>query len=177
MVTRMPWYYMVLPFLLMGGYYAYFYLGPGKDRFQQAFRRNLGLRDGEQYHALYTGHFCIVRSKMEKVGEFVGQRTVGRGIQVALTNQNRCLVAYADQKDPPMTFDVGQVQADLSSRTGDSSKLMNSNGKQEAARVLWLHGNGVDLHIELAASSFDAVRTWASGGGVPPLPRSFGAAS
>jgi hypothetical protein len=161
--------YYLLPVVAIGGYYAYFYLLGGKDRFQKNFRKQLGLRDGEVIHAVYNGYHAIERSMGDHAMAVVGVSTRGAYFMLALTNQNRLVIGHNEGGSPPMGFEVGQVQVYGSNRKGDHKTLAGPTGKMENTQVVQVVGGSFDMHLQLPGSGAAAITTWSQGGGVPAL--------
>lgn len=163
--------YYALPVVLIAGYYVYFYMLGGKDRFQKNFRKQLGLRDGEVIHAIYNGYHAIERTMGDHAMSVVGVSTRGAYFMLALTNQNRLVIGHNEGGDPPIAFEVGQVHIYGSNRKGDHKTLAGPSGKMEQTQVVQVQGQGgnFDMHLQLPGSGAAAITTWSQGGGVPAL--------
>lgn len=165
----MQWGMYLIPVLLIGGYYAYFYLGGGKDRFNKMYRKKFGLRDGEQLHAVYTGYFAFQNSLGNEALSLIGAGKRGAHMLVGMTNLGRLVIGHNEAGDDPIAFEEGEVQVIGSPIKPNYGKLAGPTGKQEPSQVIQLMSNRGNVHLELPQGAVQAIQTWANGGGVPPL--------
>ncbi len=166
----MQWTVYLLPVVLIGGYYAYFYLGGGKNRFQRQYRDKFGLQDGEQLHAVYSGYFAFQGSLGNDALSLFGAGERGAHVLLGLTNLGRLVVGHNEAGGPPLAFAQGEVQVIGSPIKPNHKSLAGSTGKQEPSKVVQLQSPRGNVHLELPGGAVGAIQTWAGGGGVPPLP-------